>query len=105
MQDLCGRILPNLAMEERWSWEVEDAATGHLRNSDKNSIVAQLPPWIMQAFPMGYHRDMFCALILSCLFKGIFTSVVSRMQVPDATMINRQLLAGVFFENKKSLYK
>lgn len=92
-------------MEECWSWEVEDAATGHLRNSGKNSVVAQLPPWITQAFPMGYRRDMFCALLLSCVFKGIFTSAVSRMQVPDGTVTNRQLLGGGFFEDKQSLYK
>lgn len=92
-------------MEECWSWKVEDAATGHLRNSGKTSIVAQLPPWITRAFPMGCRRDMSCVLLLSCLFKGIFTSAVSRMQVPGGTITNRQLLGGVFSEGKQSLYK
>lgn len=41
---------------------------------------------------MGYHRYMFPALPLSCLFKRIFTSTISGMQVPDGTLTNRQLL-------------
>lgn len=96
LQDLCHRVFPNLAVEEHWSWEVEDATTRHLRNSGKNSIVTQFPHWITQKFPMGYSRNMFYALLFSCLFRGIFTSVVSRMQIPDGTMTNRQPLGGLF---------
>lgn len=53
---------------------------------------------------MGYHRCMFHVLPLSCLFKRIFTSAVSGMQVPDGTLTNRQLLGRGVLEGKQSLH-
>lgn len=54
---------------------------------------------------MGCHRYMFHALPLSCLFKEIFTSAASGMQVPDGTLTNRQLLGGGFLKANNHFIK
>lgn len=48
---------------------------------------------------------MFHALPLSCLFKRIFTSAVSGMQVPDGTLTNRQLLGRGFLKANNHFVK